>query len=126
MSPSRSGFEPSERIKECVRGLRPWADLQSIGIRVEQSGANAVFSNPHGHHALVFPEDLAQGLTRQSGDSTRLKEWADVILGGSNFMELRIEGNPYGEALLEALWELSAGNPIRESAMFAARELFVQ
>ena len=118
--------EPSELIRQCVRGLRPWDALAAIGIAIEQSGERVVYSNPNGHVVAVFPEDVAEGLTRLHGDSTRLQEWAEILLGGSSFVELRLENHSYGEALLEALWEASAGEPVRQSAVLAARELYAR
>ena len=53
-----------------------------------------------------------------------LTEWAEVLLAGSSFLDLQLEDHGYGAALLEALWEASAGEPIRESAILAAQELY--
>jgi hypothetical protein len=123
--PEQNGPRADHLIKECVRGLRPWASLEGVGITIDRSKGSEVYSNLSGQRVAVFPEDLAEGLIRLSGDLARLREWADILLGASTVVELRLEGHPYGEALLEALWELSAGEPIRESAVLAARELYV-
>ena len=115
---------PSASIRECVRGLKSWKDLADLGITIERRGDETVYSNLNGYVAIVSPEDVAEGLTRLHGDSVQLGEWAEVVLGGSSFLDLHLEDHGYGAALLEALWEASAGEPIRESAMLAARELY--
>lgn len=126
MSAGNQSLDPNTVIKACVHGTRPWGTLKDIGITVKVDGARQVYENPHGHKIAVLPEDLAQGLTRLRNNSPQLRQWADVILGASNFIELSgVEDQPYGQALVEALWDLSAGEPIRESALLAARELFV-
>jgi len=113
-------------IRECIRGVRPWNDLEAIGIGIESDGDRLVVENPRGHLAVATPEDVAEGFTRLAEDTDRLSEWASILLGASSFIDLRLENQVYGEALLEGLWEASAGEPIRESAALAAKELYLR
>ncbi len=126
MTADSVGPEPTAFIKACVHGLRPWDALTALGITIERSGDQVVYRNPNRYVVPVFPEDVAEGLTRLEGEPAKLQEWAEVLLGGSVFLELRLEDQAYGEPMLEALWEASAGEPIRQSALLAARELYVQ
>lgn len=126
MSAEMRNSTPSDLIRECVRGLRSWDTLEAIGVSIEQVGERVVYSNPWNHVVPVLPEDVAEGLTRLQGDTSRLQAWAEVLLGGSNFLELHLEDQHYGETLLEALWEASAGEPVRQSAILAARELYAK
>ncbi len=116
--------QPEEMVRACIRGTRPWADLRAVGIELKTTGSILNVENPHNVVATATPTDVAEGFVRLASDPDRLREWASMLLEGSSFIDLKLEGQAYGEALLNGLWEASAGEPLRESAVLAARELF--
>lgn len=111
-------------ILEAVRGRRTWDELESIGITVSFLEADAVIENPHGHVAVAEPKDVAEGFLNHATDAEQLREWAAILLAGASFVQLNLEGHTYGEVLLEGLWDASAGEPVRQSALLAAKELY--
>lgn len=116
---------PQHEILAFVRGQREIADLAALGIKVDAEGDNLVVSNPEAHVAVAVPADIAEGMMALAEDGDRLRSWASVLLAAAPFIELALDEAPYGDVLLEALWDASNGEPIRAAALLAARELRV-
>ena len=112
-------------ILEVVRGQRGWDELESVGITVRLREDDAVIENPHGHMAVAEPKDVAEGLLNHATDVEELRSWAALLLASAPFVQLNLEGHAYGEVLLEGLWDASAGEPVRQSALLAAKELCI-
>lgn len=114
----------TEAALAAVRGLRDWASLESLGVIVRIGESECDIDNSSQHVVSVSPRDVAEGLVRLSSDPDSLRTWANVLLAGSNFLDLKLEGDPYGQILLEGLWDASDEGRVRRSALLAARELF--
>lgn len=121
-------FEPASgvvrAVLEAVRGLRGWDALTSIGITVKVGEAGCEIDNPLQQVVRVSPRDVAEGLVRLSGDPRALQRWASVLLAGSTFLDLQLEDDPYGQALLDGLWDANENGHVRQGAQLAARELY--
>jgi hypothetical protein len=115
-----------DQILDAVRGRSDWEELESIGISVNFRGGDVVIENPRGHVAIAEPKDVAEGFINHLGDEGGLRRWAALLIASAPFVQLNLEGHAYGEVLLEGLWDVSAGEPVRESALLAAKELFIK
>ena len=110
-------------ISDFVRGDRPWTDLAAAGIAVRWDGGRCEIENPRGVVAVATVKDLAQGLLALAGDPGRLRPWAYLVQAGSSFLDLDVEGDPDGEALLGATWDASFGEPVAAEALHAAERI---
>ena len=117
--------EAEQLILDFGRGRRDADALSAAGIVIEQSDAGTVIENPARHVVTAHPADVAEGLLRLASDPIRLPHWATVLLAGSSFVHLDLDDAGYGEVLLEGLWDLSAGEPVRAAALRVAKELRV-
>ena len=109
---------------EAVRGLRHWDSLASIGITVRVGENECEIDNPSKQVVSVSPRDVAEGFVRLAADPQALRKWASVLLAGSAFLDLRLEDDPYGQILLEGLWDANDDGRVRQGALLAARELY--
>lgn len=114
-----------EHILAFVRGHRAVEALASLGISVTSDGDSIVVDNPHGWVAIAAPQDVAEGLLALASKTEDLRRWASLLLAATPFVDLALDDVPYGDALLEALWDATNGEPIRASALLAAQELRV-
>jgi hypothetical protein len=106
-----------------IRGERPWRDLEPLGLRIAFSDDRCEIQ---GSTSVVTPtiKDLARGLLNHISDPVHLRQWAAVVLAGSEFIDLKqIERDPQGELIIDALWEASAGDPVPEAAVATATRL---
>jgi hypothetical protein len=118
---SESGAESI--VKAVVRGERDWHDLSEADIAVMLLPGGAEIINRGGTMVVAGVEDVATGIVRYAADSDALHDWATVILGGSNFLDLDLEAHPDGDALLDVLWSASHGERPDERGMSIARRL---
>ncbi len=99
-----------ESIIAVVQGLRKWETLRSLGVR--RSGQIWYF-DPYPRPVAVSTKDLLIGFRRYDGKPPEMREWATFILAAAGLISLeQIETAPSGEALIEALWDASAGDRV--------------
>jgi hypothetical protein len=99
--------------------------LGSLGITIGAEGEELVIENPNAHVAAASPADVAEGLLALASRKDELRRWAALLLAASAFVDLELDEVPYGDVLLEGLWDASAGQPVRAAALLAAKELRV-
>jgi hypothetical protein len=116
--------EVARAARDAVRGLRNWDSLTSVGISVKVGESACEIDNPSKQVVSVEPKDVAEGFVRLSGDPVALRNWANVLLAASAFLDLRLETDAYGQILLEGIWDASNDGSVRQSALLAARELY--
>jgi hypothetical protein len=92
-------------VRQVVRGERPPKALESVGVFVSKQGTTVSIEASPGDVWRAEAADLATGLWAHRGDPEALRAWAQVILGGSTFLELNLEESADHNALLEALWD---------------------
>src|SRR5262245_9646877 len=100
-----------ELVLQVVRGQRPWADLEAIGVTITRQDNSYVVENRRRVTAVARAEDIAQGLLAYQRDRAALKEWASILLAGAPILDLALEDHPDGDVLLGALWDASLGEP---------------
>jgi hypothetical protein len=114
-----------EAILAFVRGRTDVESLAPLGINVSAEGDTVVIDNPHGYVVRALPADVAEGFLTLASRGDELQRWAALLLAATPFVDLDLDEIPYGDVLLEGLWDASAGEPVRASALLAARELRV-
>jgi hypothetical protein len=112
-----------EAILEFVRGRSDLETLAPLGITTTVDGERLVIDNPRGYVAAAEARDVAEGLLTLAARGDELRRWAALLLAASPFVELRLDDVPYGDVLLEGLWDASGGEPVRVAALLAAKEL---
>lgn len=115
--------EDKELIQQVVRGERPWTDLASIGIDVQFEGNRCLIANPRGIVATADVHDVAAGLLAHQHDPHELQEWAYILEASSTFLDLDVEQHPSGDALLDAVWRASFGEPLPADIIQLAEQL---
>ena len=113
-----ANIENESIVIQVVRGQKPWTVLQSVGI-------NITFKNElcqvEGKGSMVVTptiEDFTLGFIRLRSDPMALKLWAAVMLAASAVIDFaEIEKHPSGDAFVEILWALAAGEPITDKAV---------
>jgi hypothetical protein len=96
-------------LRAVIRGERPWADLQDIGIGITMDSESCQVENPRRLAFAVTLEDLAHGVLKLRASPGTLRRWAWFVQSSSSIYELDIEGDVRGELFLEALWDLAFG-----------------
>lgn len=112
-------------MRRVVRGEAGVDRLSDVGVRfvVEPTFELA---EPTTHRPFV-PSllDVATGLFAfwaRGGDDAQL--WARIMLGAANIIDLVVlEDSQNGTLLLDALWRMSAGEPIDDQTVDLLREL---
>ncbi|HJT76319.1 MAG TPA: hypothetical protein VJ739_03880 [Gemmataceae bacterium] len=99
---------PEELIRLVVRGERPWTELRSLGIELRPEEGYAAEVPPLDLQVNVG--DLAQGFRAHLQNPRALKEWAFVMEALPTDFEA--EQHPSGEAVMNALWSASFGEPL--------------
>jgi hypothetical protein len=115
--------DPRAVVLQFVRGERPWTDLAQAGITVRREDGRWEIANPRGVVAVAGVPDLAQGLLVLAGDPDRLRAWAFLVQAGSSFLDLDVDDDPAGEALLTAVWDASFGEPVSPAALGLAERI---
>jgi hypothetical protein len=118
-----SEFGAESIIKAVVRGERDWHDLAEADIAVMLLPGGAEIINRGGTIAVVGVQDIARGIVHYAADAVAFRDWATVLLGGSNFVDLDLETHPDGDALLNVLWSASFGEMPYERGIRVARGL---
>src|SRR5581483_7075458 len=109
--------DPRAVILQFVRGERPWTDLAGAGISVQWDGDRCEIENPGAVVAVAGLADVAKGLLTQVADPARLRKWAFLVQAGSSFLDVDLDDNPAGDALMAAVWGASFGEPIDPEAL---------
>ncbi len=114
-------------VSEIARGLRPWADLELLGltIRRERHGMRGptkyVIEDSQGADLRARVVDVAEGLLRFQSSPRELSDWASAILALLDFQQF--ERDQVGGLLLDALWDACFESEISSDAMQAARRI---
>jgi hypothetical protein len=98
-----------EVIRQVIRGERPWTDLRSLGMDLRPETGEARDLPPT--DVKVDIHDLASGFVAQWHDPAALRAWAFTLQAVDADFE-PVEGHPSGEAVLDALWKASFGEPL--------------
>ncbi len=129
ITPRRCHVEQAEEntnvVLDVVRGSRPIADLETLGIRMRRIGNVYKIDNPRRIDVQVRMQDVAEGLLRYQGRIGDLRAWATLILVGSDFLDLtdEFETNRKGDALLDALWDLSFEGILEDDTVRLAKQI---
>jgi hypothetical protein len=105
---------------EIIRGDRPLSDVARLGVTMSVNPLFFELEAPRGTE-LVTPsiDDVASGFLAHLGEPERLREWAAVILSAEFIDLIALERIPDGVAIIEGMWEVSAGGPVAPSVMRA-------
>jgi hypothetical protein len=101
---------PEELVRRVVRGERPWADLRSLGMKLRPEEGYAADVPPL--DIKVGIQDLARGFVAHLQAPHTLREWAFVMEALPT--EFEAEQHPSGEAVMDALWSASFGEPLSD------------
>lgn len=107
-----------QEIKQVIRGEKPWINLRVAGVKIAFDNDECKVEGTG--NVVVVPSvfDICSGLLRFRNDPVALKQWAAVLLAASSVIDLReLESDPIGNTLLEAIWDASAGAPIKQSIL---------
>ncbi len=99
---------PEELVRRVVRGERPWTDLRSLGMQLRPDEGYAADVPPL--DAKVNLQDLARGFIVHLQAPHTLREWAFVMEALPTDFEA--DQHPSGEAVMDALWSASFGEPL--------------
>ncbi len=121
-----SGIVHEEIVRGVARGVRPWADLELLGVRVTRERAEDgrwgwYIREEHIMDLNARPEDVAEGFLRFHCDGEQLREWAVSVLALLDFDQF--EDHHVGELLLDALWDASFEATVEAEAMDEAKRL---
>ena len=116
----------SEIILGVIRRELPLSALSQIGIDIKvEAGSYKLESTTFDVAVRPTTFDLALGIlnfTRCQKDE--LSKWAFFILGECGAIDLdRIESDPHGEVLIEALWDFSFRGEIRSEIVALAERI---
>jgi hypothetical protein len=105
---------------EFIRGDRPLSDLARHGLSMSVTSQFFEIDAPHGvEPVLPGIDDVANGFLVHLGEPEQLREWAAVILGAEFIDLIALECDPSGKAIIEGMWDVSAGGPVAPSVMRA-------
>jgi hypothetical protein len=110
-------------IRAIVRGERDWADLSELGIAILPIEGGFEILNNDQVRGTASTSDVATGMVRLSTEPSRLHDWASILLAGSSFVDLDLESDADGDALLQTLWDLSFGKPFTTQALALASRI---
>jgi hypothetical protein len=65
--------------------------------------------------------DIVRGFLTHLGDASKLREWAFVVEAVP--FDFDVESHPAWEAVLNALWDASFGEPLGEDQLAVLKEL---
>lgn len=103
-----------DTIHQFVLGLVDVAALEPLGIEVAFEHDGMTMRQSSEPDLVVRPSvaDVATGfVTSWARGTDELQRWAQVILGLGPLDLGALEDAPEGNALLEAIWDASAGTP---------------
>jgi hypothetical protein len=101
---------PEQLVRQVVRGERPWADLRSLGMKLRPEEGYAADVPPL--DVKVGIQDLARGFVAHLPVPDALREWAFVMEALPT--DFGAEQHPSGEAVMDALWGASFGEPLSD------------
>jgi hypothetical protein len=105
---------------EIIRGERPLSDVSRLGVTMSVTPGFFELDSPRGVEPVMPSiDDVASGFLAHLTHPGTLREWAAVILGAEFIDLIALESDPDGEAMIEGMWEASAGEPITPTVMRA-------
>lgn len=112
----------SQRVLlEVVRGQKPWSTLQQYGFKVSYYEGRWEFGLNSVPPLRVSVSDISEGLLGLLAKPDDLRQWASFILSAASLVDL--EDMEDHDLLLEALWDASFGNQVKEPARELASRL---
>lgn len=115
---------PAELILAIVRGEAHWSQLQRFGMSVQISDVSSSLNAPGTVPEVeATAQDIARGILAFRDDPTALRAWAKVMLMASFIGFSDLEHLPYGEALIESLWDAAEGLPPAQETLAIAQTL---
>jgi hypothetical protein len=115
-----------ETVRQVVRGEAEWSVLEPWGIVLRLASDGIEVENPSGVMTRVDERDIAAGMLRLSFDPIGLQRWAQYLLAASVLVELDLEGSPYGQRLLEELWDLADERSLSLDARAVCNEIITR
>jgi hypothetical protein len=101
-----------ETIQQFVLGLADVTALEPLGIEVAFERGGMTMRDRSTQEVRPSIAELATGYVASWAQGSEvLQRWAQVILGLTAVDLSALEDAPEGEALLEAIWDASAGTP---------------
>ncbi len=108
-------------LLEVVRGHKPWPVLQRHGFKVSYYDGRWEFGVESEPPLQASLSDISEGLLRLLSKPHELSEWASFVLVASSLVDLEdVEGH---DLLLEALWDASFGEQVKQPALRLANRL---
>src|SRR5438105_1749530 len=101
-----------EILAEVVRGQVPLSSLQQIGIHATFGYGSYTEHMVKHIHITVEASDLALGLLRLQTSPAELRRWALFVMGTDAVDLERVQDHPYGDKLIQGLWNASFGHGI--------------
>jgi hypothetical protein len=116
---------PQHILRDFVRGLRTWQDLELTGVTVAFTEDGCVCKGKGLAVVMASAEDVAEGMQRmRTASETAFRRWASALLAASAVVDLAdLETHAYGETLLNALWDASAGEPLTPETVAIVQSL---
>lgn len=87
-----------------VRGEVHWREIEELGVAIEfdEQGLGTLTEEAQNYSTTPEVRDVAWGFMRHFSSETALREWAFVVLGASNLIDLSaLEGSESGRKLLD-------------------------
>jgi hypothetical protein len=111
-------------ILAIIRGEMPLSVLPELGIEITcHEGNFKLRSSPSSVIVKPSISDIARGILAHQLNRSDLRAWAFFVLGEADIDLEKIESDPQGEMLVEALWEASSTGEIRQEVLRIADNL---
>jgi len=105
------------QLLRVVRGEIDLGELP-IGLAAKRGPTEWYFSVAATKPPAPLPQDVARGLHKLLPHPGKAQEWAAFLLAAAPLLNLeQLSESPEAEALLDALWDISAGNIPPESEL---------
>lgn len=117
--------EANALILAAIRGEIPISALADIGINVVREEGSCKLESEM-VPTVVTPTvlDIASGLLKYKSSAPELRLWSFFVLAESGSVDLaKVESDPEGELLINALWDASEEGKINDNIIDAAENL---
>lgn len=112
-----------QEILNIITGEAPLSKIADLGIEIKQEPDKMLLLSKL-TNSLVYPtvSDLVKGFTVYKNQPAKLKLWAFFCLAESGAIDFsEIENHPFGERIIEELWEASETGLVSEDFLNQAR-----
>lgn len=110
-----------------ITGETPLSSIADFDVEISQE-QNAMVLHSKLSNSLVFPTvaDVIKGFMVYENEPDKLKLWAFFNLAESGAIDLsKIEEHPFGEKVIDALWEASESGLVSEDFLKEA-QIFIK